>query len=183
MRPFRAASAAAATAVVLVLALAGCATHIKAQDETIKPSKVPLGSFQAVELAPLVVEQMEGDSGDRAAVERIDGDLRNCMRGVFPNLAEPGTAAGDGTLLIEPAIVNLKKVNTAERVFLGPLSGSSAVLLRVRFTDKTKNDVVAQPTFYARASAMSGAWTFGTTDNIMLMRIINEACSYSRQNR
>jgi hypothetical protein len=29
---------------------------------------------------------------------------------------------------------------------------------------------------------MSGAWTFGVQDNLMLDRVVNLACDYARQN-
>jgi len=85
--------------------------------------------------------------------------------------------------VIEPAIVDLKKVDTAERIFAGAFAGSSAVLLRTRYTDTGSGDVLAAPVFYAKANAMGGAWTFGSTDNAMLTRIVDEACNYAKRNR
>jgi hypothetical protein len=87
-----------------------------------------------------------------------------------------------GTLLIEPAIEDLKKVNGGERFWVGPMAGSSAVLLRMRYTDVASRDVIAAPVFYSKANAMGGAWTFGATDNIMLNRVVELACSYARSN-
>jgi hypothetical protein len=86
------------------LGLGTCATNIQPRDQTIQPS-VRLTGFQAVELAPLTVEQMEGNSGDRAAVQRIDDELQACLRAVFPALSGPASAGAANTLLIEPAIV------------------------------------------------------------------------------
>ena len=81
--------------------------------------------------------------------------------------------------MIEPSIVDLKKVNAAERVFLGPAAGSSAVLLKVKFVDTIANEVVAEP---GRADAWAGAFTFAVHDNKMLTRIVNDACGYAQSN-
>lgn len=62
------------------------------------------------------------------------------------------------------------------------MAGSSAVLLRTQYLDGATGTVVASPTFYARASAMGGAWTIGGTDNAMLQRIVDQACAYAKQN-
>lgn len=61
------------------------------------------------------------------------------------------------------------------------MAGSSAVLMQVRFTDVNSGEVIVQPVFYAKAAAMSGAWTFGAQDNAMLSRLADNACNYVRQ--
>lgn len=171
--------------VLLTAALLwACSTDIQPRNETIKPSKERFGTFGSVVMRPLAVEHTEGDSGDLAAVRRIDDQLRACMKRVFPNLGDASNASTGGarTLLIEPSIPDLKKVNSSERVLLGPIMGSSAVLLKVRFTNTAANDVLAEPMFYAKTNAWSGAFTAGAMDNKMLTRIVNNACDYSRQN-
>ncbi|WP_341894770.1 hypothetical protein [Ferrovibrio terrae] len=163
--------------------LAACTTQIHAKDETIQPSKVPLGKFKYAELKPLIVEKMEGDSSDQKAVEKIANELEGCLNMVFPAI-KAGKSVADtdtGRLRIEPSIVDLKKVNTGERIFAGALAGSSAVLLKVKYTDLSTQQVVAEPIFYAKAAAMGGAWTFGATDGLMLTRVVENACDYGRK--
>lgn len=168
----------AATAILL----GACTTQIHAKDETIQPSKAPLGSFKYAELKPLNVERMEGDAGDRRAVARIGGELEACMNNVFPAIRAKAAATDAASqLLIEPSIVDLKKINGGERFFLGAMAGSSAVLLKVKYTDLNTQQVLAEPIFYAKASAMGGAWTIGGTDNLMLTRVVENACDYGRK--
>ena len=170
--------------LAMMTCIAGCTTNIHAQDDTIKPSKAPLGSYQTVSIRPLTVEKYGGDDGDKRAVSRIETELSACLSRVFPG-AKPLARDGEGpngALLIDPAIVDLKKVDTAERIFAGALAGSSAVLLRTRYTDTASGTVLAAPVFYAKANAMGGAWTFGSTDNGMLTRIVADACNYAKSN-
>jgi hypothetical protein len=163
------------------IVLGGCTTQIHPPTVGNEKSKARLGQYEAVSLSAIKVERMEGDSGDLAAVGHIERNLSTCMKGVFPSLREG--QAGSAGLSIEPIITDLKKVNGSERFWLGAMAGSSAVLLKVRYTDKASNQIVAEPTFYAKASAMGGAWSIGGTDNAMLSRVVSEACNYAQENR
>ena len=157
--------------------LAACTTEIHAQDETIRPPKVPFGHYKTIVLEPLVVAHTEGDDSDREAAERIGTDLQKCLATALPS------TAGGPRLVIRPEIKDLKKVNASERVLMGSLAGSSAVLLNLTYTDAATKQVIANPTFYAKAAAMSGAWTFGGADNAMLERIATTACAYTAKYR
>jgi hypothetical protein len=168
----------------IALLASACATNIHDKHDTIQPSKVRFGTFSHVAIAPLVVEQSEGDPGDERAVEHMKTALAACLASAFKDAAmtSADSKANPETLLVEPAIENLKKVNGAERFFVGPMAGSSAVLLRTRYRNGATNDVIAEPVFYAKASAWSGAWTIGVMDNVMLDRVVNQACDYARGN-
>jgi hypothetical protein len=168
--------------VILALGLAGCATHIKNQDQTIVPSKEKFGTFATVLIKPVTGET----AVDPAIIARVETNLGRCMPGVFQAIKpfDPQLAAAPGNtvLVIEPSLVDAKKVSVAQRVLFGALAGSSAALLRVRFTDTAKSEIVAEPVFYSKASAMSGAWTFGSMDYQMYDRLADEACDYSKNN-
>ena len=170
--------------IAAAIFLSACTTKIHNQDYTIKPAEVRLGTFDSVIVRPLYVEHMGGDRGDRAAVERLDQGVRSCMSSVFGGKQQTSSAdnAPANTLLIEPSIVDLKKVGTGERFFAGAFAGSSAVLLKTKYTDLQNRKVIAEPVFYSKASAMGGAWTLGATDNGMLSRATDLACDYARRN-
>lgn len=55
-------------------------------------------------------------------------------------------------------------------------------MLRARIYEKETGKTIATPEFYARAAAMGGAWTFGTTDNLMLTRIAARLTDYLKAN-
>ena len=168
--------------VILALGLAGCVTHMKNQDQTIVPSKEKLGTFATVLIKPVTGET----AVDPDIIARVETNLSRCMPGVFQAIKpfDPQLAAApdNAVLLIEPSIVDAKKVSVAQRVFFRALAGSSAALLRMRFTDVAKSEVVAEPIFYSQASAASGALTFGSTDYLMYDRLADQACDYSKNN-
>jgi hypothetical protein len=86
------------------------------------------------------------------------------------------------TLVITPLITEIKFISGGSRFWAGSLAGSSAVILKVTITEKETGKVIATPIFYAKAAAMGGAWTFGATDNIMLVRIANRLTDYLAAN-
>jgi len=86
------------------------------------------------------------------------------------------------TLVLEPSIVEIKFINATARVWAGALAGSSGVILRIRFVDKDTGQAIAEPEFYQRANGHGGAWSFGATDNNMLVRITEVATNYITAN-
>jgi hypothetical protein len=174
------------TAAVLgagAIVLAGCVTNIKPQEEAVQPSKVRFGTFQQALLKPL--DTIQASELDAEAARRIDVVLAECMQAALPQTRRaegPVPAGSRSTLVIEPVIVDAKKVTVGQRIMFGALAGSSAALMRVKFTDARTGEVVAEPTFYARAAAMAGAWSFGAHDNSMLSRLPQSACDYVRSN-
>jgi hypothetical protein len=54
--------------------------------------------------------------------------------------------------------------------------------MKVQISEKETGRIVAEPIFYARAAAMGGAWSFGSTDNLMLTRIASRLTDYLANN-
>jgi hypothetical protein len=166
---------------LLALLAAGCATHIYAKDETIKPTKVTFRHYQDAVMKPLAWGA-ESDVDDKV-VRRVEEVLLTCMKTVFTNIKpfDAAEVAGmQSVLVIEPSIVDMKKVNVAQRIFFGAMAGSSAGLLKVTFVGEKGDEVLAEPVFYAKANAWASP--FGIEDNAMLSRLPNEACDYARYN-
>ena len=133
-------------------------------------------------MKPLVYDEAAGVG---SAAQHIRKQLTDCMKEVFTDLRPfdaDALAGRSSVLIIEPSLVDLRKVPSAERVFFGPLAGSSAGLLKVQFTDGDKNALLAEPVFYAKTNAWFGAGTVGILDNKMLTKLPQEACAYASQN-
>jgi hypothetical protein len=89
--------------------------------------------------------------------------------------------ANGRTLVIQPVVEELSFKHGAKRVLLGPLAGSSGVLMRVQVKD-SKGNLIANPEFFQRAQAMGAGFTFGVHDNLMLTRVANLASGYLTAN-
>lgn len=165
--------------------LSGCATNIRQPTSSPQPAKVRFDEFKAVEMRHVAVEP-QCAKGNERAIKKIDEELFSKMRFVFPELkeaAEPPEKAVERTLVIEPLIEDLKFIGGAARFWVGAMAGSSAVLMKVTYRDKATGEVIADPEFYRMANAFEGGQSIGVTDNMMLSRIADDICSYTRLNR
>lgn len=156
--------------------LTGCVTNIK---PTVTSNPAPARAFKEFkqfELRPLAADP--GTEKEPAAIKKISENLDLRIKSLTATWTQP---AGD-TLVIEPRVREVKFVSSTQRVFTGALSGSSAVRMTVKLTDKASGAVIAEPEFYQRAAAQGGNYTFGVTDNLMLDRIAAVLEEYLKRN-
>lgn len=165
-------SLALATALVLV---SGCVTHIR---PTVTSNPPPTRAFN--EFAAFEVKRLAADDGVEEPAARIK--IQENLDQKLDPLAASWKRGEGSTLVIEPRIRELKFVGGGGRFLAGSLAGSSAVRMTVKFSDKDSGDVIAEPEFYQRAAAMGGAYSFGGTDNAMLIRISSVVEEYMRRN-
>jgi hypothetical protein len=167
-----------------LLATSGCVTHITTDLIHNPPPAEKFSSFNRFELAPIQMgPPYDSQEGNEKARAKIQQNVSATMDPVLRQWNEDGAKAGGSrTLLIQPSIREIKFLNATVRVWTGWMSGSSAVILDARITEKETGRVVATPMFYARAAAMSGAVSFGAADNAMLIRIASRLTTYLRDN-
>jgi len=163
----------AATVVVALPLISGCATKIKASSSHNPAPATAFSSYGRIDVKP--VAYAPGYKGNPAALGKIAANLD---KDLAPSLAQWNSRPANGrTLTVEPIVEEMSFKSTTKRVFLGPLAGSSGVLMRVTFRDNT-GKVIATPEFFQRANAMSGGFTLGVQDNLMLTRVSKLASSY-----
>ena len=153
--------------------LQGCATKIKASSSQNPAPAESFNKFSRIEVKHAVFKA--GYRGHAAALSKIDENIQNDLKG---KLAQWNSGpANDRTLIIEPVVEQLSFKSITKRVFLGPMAGSSGVLVRMNIRD-SKGKLIADPEFFQRAAAFSGGFTLGVQDNLMLTRVANLASSY-----
>jgi hypothetical protein len=158
-------------AVLLAASLAasllqGCATRIKASTMQNPPPAEAFSAFGAIEVKQVVFKK--GLKGDAAGLAKINDNMNLALA---PSLQRWSQRPANGrTLIIEPVVEEMRFEHGAKRVLLGPLAGSSGVLIHVTAHD-ANGVVVATPEFFQRADAMAAGFTFGVHDNLMLTRI------------
>jgi hypothetical protein len=162
----------------------GCATNIKTQDTQNPPPAEKFSNFSRFEmpriaLAPAFAGQEANEKALIKIQENVDlrmNPLLTAWNGRTPS------AGASRTLLIEPTVTEIKFINATSRVWAGAMAGSSAVILRVKLSEKETGKVIAEPHFYARAAAYSGAFSLGGADNAMLVRVANRLSDYLQGN-
>ncbi|WP_377158298.1 hypothetical protein ACFJIX_05440 [Roseateles sp. UC29_93] len=154
-------------------ALQGCATRVKATALDNPPPTEAFKAFGRIEVQPLRVA--DGIKASPAGVAKIQENLTKDLSTALP---EWNAGPDNGRkLTILPVLEQLQFTHGAKRILLGPLAGSSGVLLRLRIIDD-KGRVVATPEFFQRADAMAAGFVMGVHDNIMLTRVANLASGY-----
>ncbi|KQV85165.1 hypothetical protein ASD15_08615 [Massilia sp. Root351] len=160
-------------AILTLAALQGCATRIKASSTDNPAPAAEFKQYARIELRPVVFK--DGYRGDVSGLAKIN---ENLQKDLTPRLAEWNARPANGrALVIEPVVEQLSFKHGAKRVLLGPLAGSSGVLMRLNIRDG-QGQVVASPEFFQRAAAMGAGFTMGVHDNMMLTRVANLASGY-----
>ena len=162
-----------ALSLLALAMLQGCATTIKASTAQNPPPKEAFSAYGRIDVKQALFRP--GYSGDGAGLAKIEANLKlDLARSLETWNKRP---ANGRTLIIEPVVEEMEFQHGAKRVLLGPLAGSSGVLMRLKISDANGN-VVATPEFFQRAGAWSGGFTVGVHDNLMLTRVANLASQY-----
>jgi len=153
--------------------------------ETMNPPPAKaFSAYNGFELRPVQLD--ESDAAQRGKGNAASKVQDNFDAIVLPVVAEwnvrKPAAEGATRLVIEPRIDTIKKVGGATRFFAGGMAGDSHVTMHLRIVEQPGGTVIAEPEFYQRAAALSGAWTMGAQDNDMLRRIAQVAADYLRNN-
>ena len=168
-----------------LMLLGACATtDIKPSAATNPPPSERFASFSRFEVKKIqLAPAYSSDEASKEATGIIQKYLDAGLNSTVNEWNETGKNAVNPRMLsIEPRIEQIKYLSSGARVMTGALSGSSAVIMRVRYVDTSSGKVVAEPEFFQRAAAMGGAWSFGSTDQDMLQRIASLVSVYTINN-
>jgi len=161
------------------LLLSGCVTHITSNVYQNPPPAEKFSNFNRFEVTPArMPPPYAGQSTNEAALRKIQQNIDLRLDPSLHAWNETPLPAHPRTLRVEVTVPEIKFISGGHRVWGWWYAGSSAVKLHARITEKETGKVIAEPEFYARAAAMGGAFTFGGTDNAMLVRIANRLTSY-----
>jgi len=171
--------------IFLLLFGQGCATNLRKPSGPPQPAKIKFSTFQGFQMAPVTISQKFAKAeANQKASRKINEVLSDCMHLAFPTLNELEETDSDvSTLLIQPNIEEIKFIGGGARFMVGAMAGSSAVLMKVTYSIKETGEVIAEPEFYRQANAFGGAYSMGTTDNMMLNTIAQDICTYTGANR
>jgi hypothetical protein len=171
--------------IVVAATLAGCATrYIKPTTVRNPPPAERFSAFTRFELQRVALDTTySGQDANQRASARIQGYFDSRVAPIVDrwNRVTP-QANPSRVLVIEPRIEHIKFIGGGARFWVGPIAGSSAVIMKVKYIDKASGKLVADPEFFQRAAAWSGAFTVGGQDNAMLARIVTLVADYTSGN-
>jgi hypothetical protein len=167
---------------LLALALLSCSVSALAQLTNPPPAK-PLSAYGSYELLPAVLDSEEAaERGKEKVSQQLREHLDALVTPIVADWNKKSPAEGAPRLVIAPRIDIIKKVSGHTRLLAGGFAGDSYVTMHVRFVEQPGDVVIAEPRFYQRASAISGAWTFGGQDKDMLRRVAQLIADYLKAN-
>lgn len=170
----------------LGFAFGGCATQVKSPVVNTARNPAPAESFSGFsrfELAPVSMPApYAGQEANEAALKKIQENVDARLLPLMAAWNRIGAEKPARTLVIRPAVTEIKFINGTARFWAGAMAGSSMVVLEAAFIEKETGREVALPEFYSRAAAMAGAWSMGGADNAMLVRIANRFSDYVAAN-
>jgi hypothetical protein len=167
-------------AVIVMLAV-GTAAMAEPQNP---PPANALAGYEKYELAPIAMgPPLAGDEGKEKARAKIQEHMTRETGAIVAlwNKDAAGSSRGQ-SLVLEPRIEKLKVVSGGARFWAGALAGDSYVVMKLRIVEQPSGTVIAEPEFYQRAAAMSGAWTIGGQDKDMMHRIVLLTNQYLQSN-
>jgi hypothetical protein len=175
--------------ILVIFLTQGCATHINKPASAAQPATIKFSKFSKFEIAPVTISpKFASQSANKKAAKKIEENIFACMSMCLTDLKkiEEGKAKvgpGASGLLIQPEIKEIKFIGGAARFWVGPMAGSSAVLMKTKYIDKKTGKIIAEPEFYRAANAFGGGFSMGATDNMMLDTIAQDICRYTSNNR
>lgn len=168
--------------IVALIALSCVCTTLYAEVNNAPPAR-KLSGYAAYELKPVAVDA--ADAADKGR-NKVNGKVQEHFDTLIAPIVAEWNAAphdeGAPHLVIEPRVDSVRKVGGATRFFAGGFAGDSHVTMHVRFVEEPGHVVIAEPEFYQRAAALSGAWTMGAQDNDMLRRVTQIVADYMNAN-
>jgi hypothetical protein len=173
-----------ALAAAAVLLGACATTDINPRAVTNPPPAERFASFGRFELKQVqLAPAYASDDANREATRIIQAQLDARLGALVNQWNDDGKNARNPRILaIEPRVEQVKFLSAAARFWTGALSGSSAVIMKVRYVDVATGRVVAEPEFYQHAAAMAGAWSLGAHDQDMLKRVADLVSEYTARN-
>jgi hypothetical protein len=169
---------------LLLLGVLAAAGGLASAETRNPPPAQAFSAYSGFELKPIRLSDAEAaQKGKDNAAAKVQVHFDALVAPIVAewNARKPA-AEGAPHLVIEPRIDTIKKVGGATRFFAGGFAGDSHVTMHLRFVEQPGDKVIAEPEFYQRAAALSGAYTMGAQDNDMLRRIAQVVADYLHGN-
>ena len=151
------------------------------------PAKVRLGSYARVELKSVsIASEARAREVDELA-RRMDRMLGYQLDPLWRHVIHvPRDVAfspdAEGTLQIEPTVVETKLVSRFEREILTWAAGDTFVVIKVAFRDSQTGEAVAEPQFFRKSDLFWASWSGGVQDLEVEEDLIRDIVRYTRDN-
>lgn len=178
-----------ALTILLLAVLTACAADpAKVQqvaEEEAKRLQAPskqLASFAEFELRAMTfADAIKAEKGKLEEGKEFEQNLQAKITPLFQEWREKVTD-GQGTLFVEPELVKLRIISGGNRFWAGGFAGDSFIDINLKLVDGTTGESIARVQIYRNASAITGGWSVGKSDQNLddyIVSIVHEYLSDS----
>jgi len=143
------------------------------------PSK-QLSSFAEYELKSMTfADAIKAEEGKLEEGQEFEKNLQAKILPLLQEWRESGTG-GQGTLFIEPALRKIRIISGGSRFWAGAFTGDSFIDMDLKLVDGATGESIGNVKVYRNASAMTGAWSIGKSDQNLddyIVSIVHEYLS------
>ncbi len=175
--------------LLAVLALAaGCASSgpshrqriIDDEVARLGPPDVPLASYGTFEMLQVAMSPEVASKPEKIALATQLGDqLRGRLVPMFQGWTAAAPAEARGRrLTVQATVVSLRVVSAGARVWAGAWAGDSSITVDLELVDAQTGRAVARQRIDKKASAISGTWSSGSTDQNLVGYVVDIAQAY-----
>lgn len=136
--------------------------------ETAEPfaNEAPLDSaYSSVVVAPFeAAEAVKKDYPDALGESHSALMAALIKKGSFQQVNKELQGSGDGCLIVQSNVSDMRIVSGAARFWGGAFAGSSNMVLDVKLVDAKTQAVVREKRFESGNNAFAAAWTYGSSD-------------------
>jgi len=145
------------------------------------PSK-QLSSFAEYELKSMTFDDaIKAEKGKLEEAQEFEQNLQAKILPLLKEWRESGTG-GQDTLFIEPDLRKIRVVSGGARFWAGALTGDSFIDMDLKLVDGATGESIGDVRIYRDAGAMSGAWSFGKSDQNLDDYVVNIIHQYLSDN-
>lgn len=176
-------------ALFLLLLLSGCAANPQKvqqvageEADRLPPPVKALSTFARFELQPLIfADEIAEDKDKFEEAQELEQNLRAKISPLLDEWNESG-GGGQGTLLIEPALLKLRIVGGGTRFFGGVFTGGSFIDMDIVLIDSDSGTSIGSARISRNAGALAGAWSIGKSDQNLDDYIVSIVYEYLSDN-
>lgn len=143
------------------------------------PSK-KLSSFAEYELKSMTfADAIKAEEGKREEGQEFEQNLQAKILPLLQEWRESG-AGGQGTLFIEPVLRKIRIISGGNRFWAGAFAGDSFIDMDLGLVDGATGESIGVVKVYRNASAMTGGWSIGKSDQNLddyIVSIVHEYLS------
>ena len=154
-----------------------------AESARLTPPTKPLSSFAEYEFRPMMFSSaIEEEKGKLEEAQEFEQNLNEKLLPLLESWRVASSEGSSDRLSIETELTGLRIISGGARFWAGAYAGNSFIDMDLRLVDTGTGDEIANVRIRRNAGAMSGAWSFGKSDQNLDEYVVSIIYDYLSDN-